>query len=70
VGLRVSGITLRRFFSTARRRELPRRTTKSLMLCELERTVIRHRLRAPSAAAPLCARGAHDSSARGRSTAH
>jgi len=36
---------------------------------QLERTVIRHRVRTASAAAPLYARGAHDSSARGRSTA-
>jgi hypothetical protein len=36
---------------------------------QLERTVKRHRVRAASAALPLCARGAHDPSARGRSTA-
>ncbi len=36
---------------------------------QLERTVIRHRVCAASAAAPLCARGAHATSARGRSTA-
>lgn len=36
---------------------------------QLERTVIRHRVRAASAAAPLCARDAHDTSTRGRSTA-
>ena len=36
---------------------------------QLERTVIRRHVRAASAAVPLCGRGAHDSSARGRSTA-
>jgi hypothetical protein len=35
----------------------------------LERTVIRHRVHAASAAKLLCARGAHGTSARGRSTA-
>jgi len=32
----------------------------------LQRTVKRHRVRAASAALPLCARGAHDTLARGR----
>jgi len=36
---------------------------------QLERAVIRHRARAASAATPLCARGTHENSARGRSTA-
>jgi hypothetical protein len=36
---------------------------------QLERTVVLNRVRATSAAAPLCTRGAHDTSARGRSTA-
>lgn len=36
---------------------------------QLERTVIRQRVRAASAAVPFCTRGAHDTSARGRSTA-
>src|SRR5262245_47440238 len=36
---------------------------------QLERTVVRDRGRAASAAAPLCTRGAHDTAARGRSTA-
>jgi hypothetical protein len=36
---------------------------------QLELTVTRQRVRAASAAAPLCAHGAHDTSARGRSTA-
>jgi hypothetical protein len=44
------------------------------MLCQppnkqLERTVIRYRVRAASAALPLCARGAHETSVRRRSTA-
>jgi hypothetical protein len=30
---------------------------------QLQRTVIRHHVRAASAALPLCARGAHDTSA-------
>jgi hypothetical protein len=33
---------------------------------QLQRTVIRHRVRAAGAALPLCARGAHDSLSRGR----
>lgn len=36
---------------------------------QLERTVTRARVRPASAAAPFCAHGAHDTSARGRSTA-
>jgi hypothetical protein len=36
---------------------------------QLERTVKRRRVRAASAAAPFCTRGARDTSARGRSTA-
>ena len=33
---------------------------------QLRRTVISHRVRAAGAALPLCACGAHDTSARGR----
>lgn len=33
---------------------------------QLQRTVIRHRVRAASAALQLCTRGAHDALARGR----
>jgi hypothetical protein len=33
---------------------------------QLQRTVIRRRVRAAGAALPLCACGAHDTSARGR----
>ena len=33
---------------------------------QLQRTVTRRRVRAASAALPLCARGAHDASSRGR----
>jgi hypothetical protein len=36
---------------------------------QLERTVIRQRVRAASMALPLCARGAHETSACRRSTA-
>ena len=36
---------------------------------QLERTARRHRVRAASVAAPLCAPGAHEALARGRSTA-
>jgi hypothetical protein len=33
---------------------------------QLQRAVIQRRVRAAGAALPLCARGAHDTSARGR----
>jgi len=46
-------------------------TEVCLALCQppnqqLQRTVIRRRVRAAGAALPLCACGAHDTSARGR----